>query len=94
MKKTIHVALSPLSNRIYAGHVLKDGRTWASNKSEVTGEACAAVAQLALALKMPIVVSNNGKPCYEIHVKKIGGEIAEEIDKAMADAESEWRNKP
>lgn len=88
MKKTIHVALSPLSNRIYAGHVLKDGRTWASNKSDVTGEACAAVAQLALALQVPIMVSRDGVPCYEIHVKKIGGDIAAEIDKTLAAPDS------
>ena len=42
--KKLHVAPSPITNRIYCGHVLKDQMTWAANKTDVTGEACAAVA--------------------------------------------------
>ena len=26
--RKLHVGTSPLTNRIYAGHVLKDGATW------------------------------------------------------------------
>lgn len=44
--RKLHVAPSPLTNRIYCGHVLEDGLTWGANKQDVTGEACAAVATL------------------------------------------------
>ena len=43
--KKLHVVPSPLTNRIYCGHVLEDGLTWGANKQDVTGEACAAVAK-------------------------------------------------
>ena len=42
--KTTHIATSPLTNRIYAGHVLKCGTSFAANKQDVTGAACGAVA--------------------------------------------------
>lgn len=38
--KPIHVGTSPITNRIFAGHVLKDGHTWAAGKQDVTGPAC------------------------------------------------------
>jgi len=69
--KPLHVGTSPLSNRIHAGHVLKDGRTWASGKQDVTGVACAAVAEHVLANKQPVVVSCNGVPLYEISVREL-----------------------
>ena len=72
--KPIHVATSPLTNTIYAGHVLKDGRTWGEGKQDVTGVACAAVAEHVLANKGPVVVTCNGKPKFEISVKLLGGE--------------------
>lgn len=43
MKKQLHVGASPLTGRIYAGTVLKDGRTWASGAQDVTVEALIAV---------------------------------------------------
>ena len=46
--KRLHVAISPIDDRIYAGHVLADGKTWAAGKQDVTGKACAAVAQLCI----------------------------------------------
>ena len=36
-KKPLHIGTSPLTNRIYAGHVLKDGQTWSEDKEDVTG---------------------------------------------------------
>lgn len=73
MKKQIHIGTSPLTNNIYAGYVLKDGRTWSeTNKTDVTGEACAAVAQHVLAKGGEIVITANGKPAYEISAKKLG----------------------
>lgn len=71
-KRQIHVAPSPLTNRIYAGYVLKDGQTWSeTNKTEVTGQACAAVALHALAKGGEVVITENGKPKWEIAVKEL-----------------------
>lgn len=69
--KTLHVAKSPLTNRIYCGGVLKDGMTWASNKTDVTGQACAAVAQHVIEHGAPVVVTANGEPAYEITVRDL-----------------------
>jgi len=35
--RKLHVGTSPLTNRIYAGYVLKDGATWGEGKQDVTG---------------------------------------------------------
>ena len=67
--KKVHVAMSPLSKTIFAGHVLKDGKTWGANKTDVTGEACASVAHYVLSAGQPVIVKANGKPKFEIHVK-------------------------
>ena len=69
--KDLHVGTSPLTNRIYAGTVLKDGRSWGANKQDVTGNACAAVAQHVLANKGPVIVTANGVPKYEITVREL-----------------------
>jgi hypothetical protein len=45
MKKQIRVGCSPLTGTIFAGTLLKDGRTWASGKHDVTLDALVAVAQ-------------------------------------------------
>ena len=42
--KKLHVAASPLTGTIFCGSVLKDGRTWAANKQDVTIDALVAVA--------------------------------------------------
>lgn len=67
----LHVAPSPLTNRIYCGGVAKDGRTWLSNKTDVTGEACAAVAKHAIQNGAPVVITANGVPAYRITVEKL-----------------------
>lgn len=69
--KQIHIGVSPLTNQIYAGHVLKDGRTWASNKQDVTVEALVAVAQHGVTFGNPIEITNNGVLEYRITVEKI-----------------------
>jgi len=40
--KPIHVGTSPITNRIFAGHVLKCGKAWGAGKQDVTGAACGA----------------------------------------------------
>jgi hypothetical protein len=72
VKKQLHVGTSPLTNRIFAGSVLKDGITWGSDKQDVTGPACGAVAEHVLANKAPVVVTCNGVPKYEITVRELG----------------------
>ena len=69
--RKLHIGTSPLTNRIYAGNVLKDGLTWGNGKQDVTGNACAAVAQHVLETKAPVVVTCNGKPKYEITVRDL-----------------------
>ena len=41
------------------------------NKTDATGEACAAVAQHVLANGEPVIVTGNGKPLYEISVRDL-----------------------
>lgn len=58
--------------------MLKDGCTWGANKTDVTGEACAAVAKHVLANGMPVTVTKNGVPAYEITVRELtpnGGSV-------------------
>lgn len=69
---TLHVAPSPITHRIFAGSIRKDGVTWGSNKTDVTGEACAAVAHHALGQGGTITVTGNGKPLWEITVREVG----------------------
>ena len=45
MSKNLHIATSPLTGTIFAGTVLKDGRTWGANKKDLTIEALVAVAE-------------------------------------------------
>lgn len=79
MAKRLHVAKSPITNTIFAGSVLKDGCTWAANKTDVTGEASAAVAQRAIAMGGTMTITANGKPAYEITAR----EILSDDDKAV-----------
>jgi len=76
--KPIHVGTSPLTNRIYAGNVLKDGMTWAANKQDVTGAACGAVCEHVIANGEPVVVMCNGKPAFRITVDRIDESAAKE----------------
>ena len=72
MNKNIHVATSPLTGTIFAGTVLKDGRTWGANKRDVTIEALVAVAEHALKFGKPIEISKpDGTPEFRITVERI-----------------------
>ena len=72
MSKEIHVARSPITNRIYAGKVLKDGPPWGAGEADVTGEACAAVAEHVLVRGGTIEVTNHGKRAFWITVERVG----------------------
>jgi hypothetical protein len=71
MKKPLHVAVSPLTNTIYAGTLLKCGTVWSANKQDVTMEALVAVAEHTLKFGKPVVIHANGKPEYRITVEKL-----------------------
>ena len=68
--KKLHVATSPLSNTIFAGTILKDGRTWSASKQDVTTEALVAVAEHVLNFGEPVIISKGGVPEFEITVKR------------------------
>ena len=61
--KPLYIGTSPL-NRIYCGHLLKNGRIWASGKQDLTGAACTAVAEHVLKNKRPVTVTINGIDTY------------------------------
>jgi len=69
--RKLHIGTSPLTNRIYAGNVMKDGRTWEEGKQDVTGAACGAVIEHVIANKAPVIVNMNGTPKYEISVREL-----------------------
>lgn len=70
MKSKLHVGCSPLTGTIYAGRVLKDGRTWAADRQDVSIEALVAVAEHGVWFGAPIEISKNGKLEYRITVEK------------------------
>ena len=79
MSKKIHVGLSPLTNTIFAGHVLKDGRTWGSNKNDVTNEAICAVVDHIIEFKRrtgkDLVLSENGNPVLKVVIEDLTAQL-------------------
>lgn len=70
MGKKLHVGCSPLTGTIFAGTVLKDGRTWGAGKSDVTIEALVAVAEHAAHFGRPVEITGpDGKLEYRITVE-------------------------
>ena len=63
------VGCSPLTSRIYAGKVLKDGK-WAANKKDVTDSAVSAVAQQLLQTGEKLQFTHKGER-YELKVERI-----------------------
>ncbi|KAF3997497.1 DUF7446 family protein [Glaciimonas immobilis] len=75
--KNIRIGTSPLSGSIFAGTLLKGGRMWSANKTDVTNEAIGAVIEHVNMQKNPVIVSVNGVPTYEILVRRLAaGELA------------------
>jgi hypothetical protein len=72
MSKSIHIATSPLTGTIFAGTLLKNGRTWEVDKKDMTIEALVAVAEHALHFGHPVEVSDaDGTPVYRITVERL-----------------------
>lgn len=79
--KNLHIATSPLTNTIFAGTVLKDGRTWGTNKKDVTIEALIAVAEHIERFGAPVEITNSktGEIEFRITVetaRDLAGEVA------------------
>lgn len=73
-KKQLRVATSPITGTIFAGHLLKCGQVWAANKQDVTIDALVAVAMHVESAGKPVVIHANGKPKYEITVRKLSND--------------------
>jgi len=71
--KQLHVGCSPLTGTIFAGKILKDGRTWATGKQDVTIDALVAVAQHVINFGKPVEISKKDGTGveYRINVEKI-----------------------
>lgn len=62
---------APSLTVFFAGHVLKDGHTWAAGKQDVTGPACGAVCEHVIANGEPVTVMCNGKLKFRITVEDL-----------------------
>lgn len=71
MARKVHIGTSPLTGRIYSGHLMKSGDCWAGNY-DVTGLACGAVAEHVIFNQVPVIVTANGKPKFKIIVEDLG----------------------
>jgi len=71
--KKLHIGCSPLTGTIFAGKILKDGRTWATGKEDVTIEALLSVAQHVINFGQPVEISKaDGTGVeYRITVEKL-----------------------
>jgi len=67
----LRVGVSPITNTIFAGSILKRGGIWAANKQDVTMDALVAVAQHAARFGRPIEIrdASTGKLQYRITVE-------------------------
>lgn len=65
----MRVAVSPLTNTIYAGRI--KGNMWSGQKHDVTMDCLVAVAQHAEQFGKPVIITADGKPEYEITVRKL-----------------------
>jgi len=69
MKNKLHIALSPLTNTIFAGKILKKG-IWAAGKQDVTMDALISVAEHVKAFGKPVEITDSeGKLIYKIIVE-------------------------
>ena len=70
MNRKLHVGCSPLTGTIFAGTVLKDGRTGGTGTQDVTIDALVAVAEHATKFGRPVEITGpDGKLEYRITVE-------------------------
>ncbi|EHP91891.1 DUF7446 family protein [Methylorubrum extorquens] len=71
MRKPFHVGYSPLTKRIYAGHVAKDGVSWLAGNSDVTTEALLAVVGYIEPGNVSTLMATDGSHSFEITVRRV-----------------------
>lgn len=70
-KRPIRVGYSPLTKRIYAGHVAKDGVSWLEGKTDVTTEALLAVIGHIEPGNVTALTAKDGSHSYQIEVRRV-----------------------
>lgn len=68
-KRPFHVACSPLTKRIYAGHISKDGQTWLEGKTDVSEDALFAVIRMLGPGTVTTVTAKDGSHAFEVEVR-------------------------
>lgn len=69
MEKPIRVQCSPLTETIYAGRVSKDGKSWLSDRTDVTsGVLGAIIAKVGVGNVLTVTTD---KKAYEIEVRDV-----------------------
>lgn len=71
MSRKLRIGCSPLTKTIYAGTIGKDGKTWLSDRTDVTTEALIAVAEHIGPGFFLTLEATNGGPSLQIEVRKI-----------------------
>ena len=87
MSKKLHIGCSPITGTIFAGNVLKDGRTWGTGKQDVTIEALVAVAEHVARFGRPVEITGpDGLLEYRITVEDfyIEADVVRLIEQAAA----------
>jgi uncharacterized protein (DUF2237 family) len=75
MSKRLHVARSPLTNKIYTGSVSKDGTCWLSDKTDVTNDTICAVIDHIIEFEKrsgkKLELSSDGKPVIRVTIEHL-----------------------
>lgn len=88
MAKEIKVAVSPMTNVIYAGTTIRNGTAWGAGKQDVTIDALVAVAQHVLKFGAPVIISKeDGTPEFEINVTKLVSPAANNKEEVTLDGQ-------
>lgn len=88
MAKEIKVAVSPMTNVIYAGTTIRNGSAWGAGKQDVTIDALVAVAQHVLKFGAPVIISKeDGTPEFEINVTKLVSPAANNKEEVTLDGQ-------
>ena len=75
MAKQIKVAASPLTGKIYAGHLIKNNTMWGTNKQDVTMDCLIATIEHCLKFGSTVeITKSDGTVEFEIDVKDLRGE--------------------
>lgn len=73
----LRLGVGPLTGRVYAGRLLKDGVTWAPGKQDVTADFLAAVVEKfgpkrGMTESVHGITNHDGKEMFEITVRRTG----------------------